>query len=327
MDSIFLIDPNLDVPIYQQLVDKIRTGVKMGTLTPGQQLPTVQELTAELAVARGTVKRAYDELEHQGLLQKVQGRGTFIRYQPANSNSRKEQAMAAIDEMLDQLENMGFSSTEIGIFLTLKQRERAEKQSALKVAVVECNPEALSQLSEQLRGIKGVDLYSYLLGAVQEYPYKLDDETDVVITTGSHAQYIDSILPDKKKLIRVALRLSMDSLSGILRLRAGERVGILSGSSRFGMLMHSTCQKYTRNVELQQPRQFSPELDVAEYLNDKDTVLVPKDYEKYCSGEAAKLLQRLEKKERLVLCSYEMDEGSALHLEEKLELLRQKKKR
>lgn len=327
MSSIFQIDPNLDVPIYQQLVDKIRTGIKMGKLTPGQQLPTVQELTGELAVSRGTVKRAYDELEHQGLLEKVQGRGTFIRYLPANSVSRKEQAMAAIDEMLDQLENMGFSSEEINIFLTLKQRERAEKQSALKVAVVECNPEALSQLSGQLRHIKGIDLYSYLLGTVQEYPYNLDDETDVVITTGSHAQYIESILPDKKKLIRIALRLSMDSLSGILRLRSGERVGILSGSSRFGMLMHSTCQKYTRNVELQQPRQFSAELDVAGYLKDKDAVLVPKDYEKYCNAEAGKLLRRLKKQERLILCSYEMDEGSVLHLEEKLKLLRQKKAR
>lgn len=327
MSPIFQIDPNLDVPIYQQLVDKIRTGVKMGTLAPGQQLPTVQELTEELTVSRGTVKRAYDELEHQGLLEKVQGRGTFIRYQPANSNSRKEQAMAAIDEMLDQLENMGFSSTEINIFLTLKQRERAEKQSALKVALVECNPEALSQLSEQLRGLKGIDLYSYLLGTVQEYPYNLDDETDMVITTGTHAQYMESILPDKKKLTRVALRLSVESLSGILRLRSGERVGILSGSSRFGMLMHSTCQKYTRNVELQQPQQFSAELDVMQFLKDKDTVLVPKDYEKYCSAETVKLLRRLEKQERLVLCSYEMDEGSALHLEEKLELLRQKKNR
>lgn len=63
MKSIFQIDPNLDIPIYQQLVDKIRAGTKMGTLVPGQQLPTVQELASELSIARGTIKRAYDELD------------------------------------------------------------------------------------------------------------------------------------------------------------------------------------------------------------------------------------------------------------------------
>lgn len=326
MEFVFQVDSNLDVPIYQQLVDQVRSGVKMGKLAPGQQLPTVQELTCELAVARGTVKRAYDELEHLGLLEKMQGRGTFVRYQPSNSDSRKEQAMAAIDSMLDQLEEMGFSSTEINIFLSLKQRERSEKQSPLKVAVVECNPEALSQLCEQLRSVKGIDLYSYLLRTVQEYPYNLDNEMDMVLTTGNHAEYIESILPDKKKLTRVALRLTVQSLSGIIRLKAGERVGILSGSSRFGDLMYSTCRRYTRDVDLQHSRQFSPELDVAEYLKDKDAVIVPKDYGKYCSAETARLLQRLEKKERLILCSYELDEGSALHLEEKLHQLRQEKK-
>ena len=264
MEFVFQVDSNLDVPIYQQLVDQVRSGVKMGKLAPGQQLPTVQELTCELAVARGTVKRAYDELEHLGLLEKMQGRGTFVRYQPSNSDSRKEQAMAAIDSMLDQLEEMGFSSTEINIFLSLKQRERSEKQSPLKVAVVECNPEALSQLCEQLRSVKGIDLYSYLLRTVQEYPYNLDNEMDMVLTTGNHAEYIESILPDKKKLTRVALRLTVQSLSGIIRLKAGERVGILSGSSRFGDLMYSTCRRYTRDVDLQHSRQFSPELYVSE---------------------------------------------------------------
>ena len=100
MDSIYKINPELTVPIYQQLVDAIRTAIKRGTLTAGQQLPTVQEVTERLGIARGTIKRAYDELERLGLVEKVQGRGTFVCYQPASSGSRKEQAMAAIDAML-----------------------------------------------------------------------------------------------------------------------------------------------------------------------------------------------------------------------------------
>ena len=78
MDVIFQVDPALEVPIYQQLVDKIRSGVRLGTLAPGEQLPTVQEMAQALSIARGTIKRAYDELEHLGVLEKIQGRGTFI---------------------------------------------------------------------------------------------------------------------------------------------------------------------------------------------------------------------------------------------------------
>jgi len=325
MKTIFQVDPGLDIPIYQQLADRVRMAARMGTLQPGQQLPTVQELAQTMGLAKGTIKRAYDELEHQGVLEKIQGRGTFVCYQPANSDSRKEQAMAAIDGLLDKLESMGFSQAEIGIFLSLKQRERTEKMSALKVALVECNPECLSQLAEQMRVVKDVDLYSYLLKAVEDYPYNLDEDMDMIITTGSHGDYIESILSDRKKLARVALRLSLESLAGIVRLRPGERAGILSGSARFGELMLDTCKRYTQRVVLETPRQFSPELNVAEYLKDKDMVLVPKGYEKYCSPETARILQRLEKKNKLILCSYEMDEGSMLHLEEKISQLHKEK--
>ena len=321
MIDIFKIDVGLDVPIYQQIVDKVRTGVKMGNLKPGQKLPTVQELADALSLAKGTVKRAYDELEHLGVLEKVQGRGTFVRYQPGNSESRKEQAMAAIDAVLEQLEDMGFSQTEIGIFIDLKRRERTNRLSVLKIALVECNPEALAQLAEQLRSVQGIELYAYLLKTVEEYPYNLDDDVDLVITTGAHAEYIESILPDKKKLARVALRLSLDSLAKIVSLDPGMRVGLLSGSSRFGELMAATCRQYGRELFLQKPCQFTPNLDVAAYLQNTDVVLVPSDYEKYCNSETAKKL----KNANLILCHYELDDGSSLHLEEKLQQLREEK--
>lgn len=325
MEQYFQINPQLDIPIYRQLVDKIRAAVKKGELVPGQQLPTVQELAEQLSVAKGTIKRAYDELGNMGVLEKIQGRGTFICYQPANSGSRKEQAMAAIDELLDKLEDMDFSATEINIFLTLKQRERSENLSTVKVAVLECNPENLSQMSEQLRTIKGIELYSYLLDSIQQYPYNLDEETDLVITTAEHAEYLESVLSDRKKIARVALRLSVATIGGIVKLRAGDRVGILSASGRFGDLLYQSCRSYTRNVSFLQPQVFSAEMDLDDFLSHKDAVLVPKGYEKYCSEEAAGKLRHFEKKGRLIPCAYEMDEGSVLNLEEKLHQLRQSK--
>ena len=147
MQSVFVVNPQLDIPIYRQLVDATRAAVKNGTLAPHTQLPTVQELADRLGVAKGTVKRAYDELDREGLVEKVQGRGTFVRYQPASSESNRQQAMAAIDTLLRQLADMGFTASEINIFLNLKLRQLSEQEAYVKVAVVECNPENLDRKS------------------------------------------------------------------------------------------------------------------------------------------------------------------------------------
>ena len=319
MNSVYTVNPSLDVPIYQQLVDTIRTAIKKGVLVAGQQLPTVQEMTTSLGVARGTVKRAYDELERAGLLEKVQGRGTFVRYQPANSGSRKEQAMAAIDSLLDQLDEMGLSATEINIFLNLKLRERAEEEALVKVAVIECNPENLSQMSEQLRHIAGVDLYSYSLDAVRQYPYTLSEDFDLLVTTSSHAEYLESVLPAKKRIARVALRPSTRFLAQVIKLRKNASVGVVGFSSRFSELLYETCTDYAEDVTLHKPLVPTDDSEIEGYLQGKDALLVPRAFERYFTLNTVEALRRY--KGELIEGYFEMDEGSVLYLENKIKRL------
>ena len=321
MLSFFHINPELTVPIYRQLVDAIRAAIKKGELTSGQQLPTVQEVTEALGIARGTVKRAYDELERAGLVEKIQGRGTFVRYRPAESGSRKEQAMLAIDDMLNRLEDMGLTMSEISIFLNLKLRERADQEASVKVAVVECDPENLSQMAGQLRHMEGVDLYSFLLESVRQYPYRLDESFDLIVTTASHAEYLESVLPARRRIAQVALRPSAHCLAQIIKLRPGASLGIVGYSQRFGQLLYSTCQTYTEGVELHQPITSEGELEA--YLAGKDALLAPKNGEKYFSARTMETLRRFPGK--LIPCRYEMDEGSLLYLEAKIKRLLEEK--
>jgi len=323
MEPIYKIDPNLSVPIYQQLTDIIKTAVKKGQLEAGQKLPTVQEMSELLSVARGTIKRAYDELERDGVVEKAQGSGTFVRYQPADSGSRKEKAMAAIDALLKQLEDMGLSAMEINIFLNLKLREWAEQEAYIKVAVVECNPENLYQMSEQLRYLPQVELHSFLLESVQQYPYKLGEDFDLIVVTASHAEYIEHVLPVKRRMAKVALRPSARCLSRIIKLQAGMKVGIMSCSQRFCELLYSACENYAEEVVLDRPMLFAPDVDAAGYLEDKDVLLVPKTYEQYCTVQMAEALRQF--KGELIPCYYEMDEGSILYLETKMKRLLEEK--
>ena len=324
MISLFQINAQLDIPIYQQLVDQIRAAVKKGILAAGQQLPTVQELARELSLAKGTIKRAYDELERQGILEKIQGRGTFVRRQPGQSGSRKELAMAAIDAMLDSLEGMGFSSTEIEIFLTLKQRERSEDLSAIRVAVVESTTENLSRMAQQLRGFQGVDVHSCLAESVRAYPYNLDETADLIVTTAQHAEYLEAMLPEPGKLLRVALRPGEQMVSALVRLKPARRVAVFGSSPVFAEAVSAACKQYCAKPEVAEPQVFSRELP-EDLLTGVDYVLVPESYERYCTAEMLERLQTWEGRGRLIRCAFEMDGGSLLFLTERLRQIREKK--
>ena len=313
METVFSVNPELDIPIYRQLADQVRAAVRQGQLTAGQQLPTVQDVSCDLGISIGTIKRAYDELERLGIVEKVQGRGTFVCYRPTDSGSRKDQAMAAIDEMLDRLEDMGFSPTEVNIFLDLKLRQRAQEDSRIRIAVVECNTENLTRMADQLRRIARVELYSYLVSTVREYPYNLAEDTDLIVTTATHADELEQLLGERKKVIRVALRLESGCMLELLRLHRGQKVGILCSSLRFGQLLAQTCVRYAEEVEVAQPQTF--ESAVSDYLEGKDAILLPADYTRYCSSAACEAIRRF--RGTVILCGYELDEGSFLYLREK----------
>lgn len=319
MKSIYKVNPKLGIPIYRQLVDIIQTAIKKGELSFGEKLPTVQEMMSGLGIARGTVKRAYDELERAGLIEKAQGKGTFVCYEPMDSGNRKERAMASIDAMFRQLEQMGFTPAEINIFLNLRLRDWSEQESSVKIAVIECNPETLSNMAEQLRHISGVDLYSFTLESVKQYPYKLSENFDLVVTTLAHEAYLESVLADSKKLVRVALRPSVRFLSQILRLCAGGRLGIVSYSSRFARLVYETCRSYLEDITLLEPFETASKADPADYLQNADAIVVPKLYEKYFNGRMIDLIREFQGE--VIECYYELDEGSLLHLERKIKRL------
>ncbi|PKL89971.1 MAG: GntR family transcriptional regulator [Ignavibacteriae bacterium HGW-Ignavibacteriae-2] len=74
----FNLDPKSGVPFYRQIIDQIRYGIAIGSLSVGEQLPTVRALAVDLKVNLNTVSKAYKELEIQNIIETQQGTGTFI---------------------------------------------------------------------------------------------------------------------------------------------------------------------------------------------------------------------------------------------------------
>jgi GntR family transcriptional regulator len=73
------IDPGGATPLWRQLADILRERISSGDLTAGRVMPSETTLSQEFGVARGTVVKALDALEEEGLVTRVQGRGTFVR--------------------------------------------------------------------------------------------------------------------------------------------------------------------------------------------------------------------------------------------------------
>lgn len=65
-------------PIYEQVAEKLRILIINGALTPGEQIPSVRQLAMELSVNPNTIQRAYMELEQQGYIYPVKGKGNYI---------------------------------------------------------------------------------------------------------------------------------------------------------------------------------------------------------------------------------------------------------
>jgi GntR family transcriptional regulator len=95
----FRLDPRSGVPVYRQLIDQVQAGIASGSLTSGEQIPTVRQTAVDLAINPNTVLRAYRELEIRGVLNTQQGTGTFI------SDRKVKHDGAERDRQLDQIVN------------------------------------------------------------------------------------------------------------------------------------------------------------------------------------------------------------------------------
>ena len=110
----FSVDKQHDTPVYRQLVEEITRRVMSGELKPGDKMPPERELAASLNVARGTVKRAYEKLAENHILDIGHGRGTFVSTrQNVVPASRKERAVELLRTAVADLTHLNFSYDEI----------------------------------------------------------------------------------------------------------------------------------------------------------------------------------------------------------------------
>ena len=125
------VDFRSPAPIYTQIVEQIRGRVLSGRLKPGDQLPTVRQLAAELRVNFNTIARAYRILDESGLISTQQGRGTYIWEPPSpgEGEQRRQRTLQELaQEYLSQAQALGFAPEEIQNAIVSAIHEQTEKE-------------------------------------------------------------------------------------------------------------------------------------------------------------------------------------------------------
>jgi GntR family transcriptional regulator len=116
--------------MYLQIVEQIRHRVAVGDWQPGEEIPSIRALAVDLQVSVITVKRAYLELEHAGVIVQRQGRGTFVAEDATLGDSLKEQELdehlAAAAEIAVLL---GLDADDLAVRLREAKRTSEKKKS------------------------------------------------------------------------------------------------------------------------------------------------------------------------------------------------------
>ena len=109
-------------PIYGQIKDGLRRMIVTGALEPDEKLPSVRAMAVELAINPNTIQRAYAELEAEGFIYTLPGRGSFAARQPEGDPARRQELTSRLRELIAELKYLHMTDGEI---LSLLREEGA----------------------------------------------------------------------------------------------------------------------------------------------------------------------------------------------------------
>ncbi len=112
-DSMNLINYQDSRPIYEQIVENFKTQMYKGILQEGDQMPSVRSLAVELSTNPNTVQKAYTELERQGFIYTVKGRGNFVKGDALLKENKKNELVKQIVTLFTEAVDIGIPVDEL----------------------------------------------------------------------------------------------------------------------------------------------------------------------------------------------------------------------
>lgn len=100
-------------PIYEQIAESYKMMILKGILQPDERMPSVRKLAMDLSTNPNTVQRAYTELERQGFLYSVKGKGNFVKGGPDLKEKKKQELVERLEDVFREAEDVGIGRDEL----------------------------------------------------------------------------------------------------------------------------------------------------------------------------------------------------------------------
>ncbi len=100
-------------PIYEQIKDSFRKLIVQGVMAADEKLPSVREMATKLTINPNTIQRAYRELEQEGYVYMVAGKGSFVAGVPKQDEKRKIELLKTFDSTVEELRFLGVTTEEM----------------------------------------------------------------------------------------------------------------------------------------------------------------------------------------------------------------------
>ena len=109
-------------PIYEQVVSKLEELMLLGVMKENEPLPSVRSLAMELSINPNTIQRAYVELERQGYIYTVKGKGSFVADNTVMKENKKKEVLLQVSEVIDEAIRVGIPDEEIKNMIEIQYR-------------------------------------------------------------------------------------------------------------------------------------------------------------------------------------------------------------
>lgn len=113
-------------PIYEQVKTALRKLIVSGAMSPDEKLPSVRELASQLVINPNTIQRAYRELEQEGYIISIPGKGSYANLSAQVDEGRKKELLTATDEIVAELLYLGVTPDELDRRIREKEAARHE---------------------------------------------------------------------------------------------------------------------------------------------------------------------------------------------------------
>ncbi|EGW41349.1 GntR family transcriptional regulator [Desulfosporosinus sp. OT] len=234
------LDRKSGVPYYIQLKEQIRRRITQGVWTAGTKLPTERELSESLSLSRNTVSQAYKELESEGILSSVRGRGTFVEdtLLIMQQEGRKEKVLRIVDVAMEEAVGLGFTIDDFVSFVHVRGMEKKALLSRRKVVFIVDNPEQLSEAHWNLG--PGVSLLPFLLSELQGSPRVQERLAGMdMAVTGENNLAEVKVLLDKVgiPILGISLQPKLETIVRIAKLTVGRELALVCESYQFAEIV------------------------------------------------------------------------------------------